>query len=190
MHQSAVEVPPLGPLVGLVERLRAEVTELQGPWVALGEELEAKRRRLRLAEATVEVVQRRGKEAAREEEGEGPGGDGALYAEAEKAVSAQVRVGCTLGISQRRSPHMGAATGSCWVVRRRQAPMPTSHSTGRSQAGGPAPEPRHGAAAERVAGAPHAVAVRQGGSAPEGCVQGAEGACERVAHAAGEVVQT
>jgi chromosome segregation ATPase len=57
----------LAPLVGLVERLRAEVTELQGRWEALGEELEAKRRRLGLAEATVELLQRRQEEAASEE---------------------------------------------------------------------------------------------------------------------------
>jgi hypothetical protein len=50
---------PLTPLLGLVEGLRAEVTQLQGRWEALGEELEAKRRRLGLAEATVELVQRR-----------------------------------------------------------------------------------------------------------------------------------
>jgi hypothetical protein len=49
---------PLAPLVGLVDRLRVEVTELQGGLEALqahcealGEELEAKRRRLKLAEA-------------------------------------------------------------------------------------------------------------------------------------------
>jgi hypothetical protein len=44
---------PLAPLVGLVDRLRAEVMEMEGRWEALGEELEAKRRKLRLAEATV-----------------------------------------------------------------------------------------------------------------------------------------
>jgi hypothetical protein len=49
----------LAPLVGLVERLRAEVTELQGRWEALGEELEAKRRRLGLAEATRELINMR-----------------------------------------------------------------------------------------------------------------------------------
>jgi hypothetical protein len=60
----------LAPLVGLVERLRGEFTELQGRWEALGEELEAKRRRLRLAEATVELMQRqRQKGVARQEDG-------------------------------------------------------------------------------------------------------------------------
>jgi hypothetical protein len=56
----------LAPLVGLVDRLRAEVMELQGRWKALGEELEAKRRRLGLAEATMELLQRRQEEAASE----------------------------------------------------------------------------------------------------------------------------
>jgi hypothetical protein len=55
----------LAPLVGLVDRLREELTELQWRGEALGEELEAKRLRLRLAEATVELLQRpRGEEAA------------------------------------------------------------------------------------------------------------------------------
>jgi hypothetical protein len=57
MDQSSVEEAPLAPLVGLVERLRAEVTQMQGR-EALGEELEAKRRRLKLAEATVELLMR------------------------------------------------------------------------------------------------------------------------------------
>jgi hypothetical protein len=59
---------PLGPLVGLVERLRGEMVELQGRWEALGEELETQRRRLRLAEATVELMQRRQKEKAPQEQ--------------------------------------------------------------------------------------------------------------------------
>jgi hypothetical protein len=49
------EEESLAPLVGLVKRLRGEVTELQGRREALGEELEGKRRKLRLAEATVET---------------------------------------------------------------------------------------------------------------------------------------
>jgi hypothetical protein len=64
----------LAPLLSLVERLRGEVTELPGRWEALGEELEAKRGRLRLAEATLELMKRREEEAAPEEQGEGPAG--------------------------------------------------------------------------------------------------------------------
>jgi hypothetical protein len=64
----------LAPLLSLVDRLRAEVTELQGRWEALGEELEAKRGRLRLAETTMELMQRRQEEeAASEEQGERKG---------------------------------------------------------------------------------------------------------------------
>jgi hypothetical protein len=46
------------------------VTQLQGLWEALGEELEAKRGRLRLAEAILELRQRREEEAAPEEQAE------------------------------------------------------------------------------------------------------------------------
>jgi chromosome segregation ATPase len=72
-----------------VEQLRGEVTEVQGRWEALGEELEAKRRRLRLAEATVELAQRRQEEAAQtEEEEQSAGGwDGALHAGLGELVS-------------------------------------------------------------------------------------------------------
>jgi hypothetical protein len=73
----------LAPLTGLVDRLRGKVTELQGRWEALGEELEAKRRRLRLAEATMELLQRRGDEAEQEEE-KGAEGGGASRAEEER----------------------------------------------------------------------------------------------------------
>jgi hypothetical protein len=66
MDESAVGEERLAPLVELVERLRGEVTELHGRWEALGEELEAKRRRLRLAEATVNLMQRRGEEEGAE----------------------------------------------------------------------------------------------------------------------------
>jgi hypothetical protein len=67
----------LAPVVGLVDRLRAEVTELQGRWEALGEKLEAKRWRLRLAEATVKLLQRQDdKAAAPEEAREAPAGGG------------------------------------------------------------------------------------------------------------------
>jgi hypothetical protein len=48
--------PLLTPLVGLVDRLRAEVEELQGRWEALGEELEGKRRRLRLGGHRAEIL--------------------------------------------------------------------------------------------------------------------------------------
>jgi hypothetical protein len=77
MEQPAVGEAPLAPLMGLVERLRAEVTELQGRWEALGEELEAKRRKFRLAEATVELLQRQ-QEAAKEEKETGPEEGGAM----------------------------------------------------------------------------------------------------------------
>jgi hypothetical protein len=65
---------PLAPLVGLVEQLRTDVTALQGRWEALGEELETKRRRLKLAEATVELLQARAEEAAHGEERGAEGG--------------------------------------------------------------------------------------------------------------------
>jgi hypothetical protein len=91
-HSDAGRV--MAPLAGLVERLRGEVTELQGRWEALGEELEAKRRRLRLAEATMELMQLRQEEAVHLEE-ERPGGGGAMTAELEEDVSqaAQASVG-------------------------------------------------------------------------------------------------
>jgi hypothetical protein len=85
LHQSATrgtmrdataiigDVDLLAPLVGLVERLRAEVTKLQERWEELNEDLEDKKRRLRLAEATVELMHRR--------QEEGPAGDGAPRAE-------------------------------------------------------------------------------------------------------------
>jgi hypothetical protein len=81
MDQHAAEEEQLAPLRCLMERLRAEVTELQGRWDALGEELEAKRRRLELAEATVELLQRR-------EEDEG--GEGVLRPNALKTAQASV----------------------------------------------------------------------------------------------------
>jgi hypothetical protein len=75
---------PLAPLLGLIGELRSGVTELQGRWEALGEELEAKRRRLRLAEATWELIrQRQGEDKTHAE-------DGMLDAENEDDV--QVRV--------------------------------------------------------------------------------------------------
>jgi hypothetical protein len=43
--------------VRVIDRVRTEITELQGRWEALGEELEATRRSLRLAEATLERMQ-------------------------------------------------------------------------------------------------------------------------------------
>jgi hypothetical protein len=91
---------PLAPLLGLVERLRVEVTELQGE--GLGEELEAKRERLRLAEATMELVQQRQEKTAQQDDDEGeddkgheeeaPPGDGALGAEDEESRAAQASV--------------------------------------------------------------------------------------------------
>jgi hypothetical protein len=50
-------------------RLRGEVTELQAQWEALVEELEAKRRSLSLAEATVELVRQWGERVAQVDEG-------------------------------------------------------------------------------------------------------------------------
>jgi hypothetical protein len=86
---------PLAPLVGLVERLRGEVMGLQEQWEALGEELEAKRRSLKLAEATIELLQRRQDAAAQEGEDEEaqPAGGWALRVE-DEAISAQASVGC------------------------------------------------------------------------------------------------
>jgi chromosome segregation ATPase len=63
---AAAEDERLAPLLNLVDRLRGEVTDLNGRWNALGEELEAKRGRLRLAEATMELMQRQEDEAAPE----------------------------------------------------------------------------------------------------------------------------
>jgi chromosome segregation ATPase len=107
MDQHAVEEDPLAPLSGLVERLRAEVTELQERWETLSEELEAKRQKLRLAEATVEALQRRGRAAApsqekeqeeEEEEEEKPAGGGGRHAEVipeNMSQAAQASVGST-----------------------------------------------------------------------------------------------
>jgi hypothetical protein len=61
----------LAPLLGLADRLRGEVTELQGRWEALGEELEAKLQRLKLVEATLELVRQRGERMAQVAEGGG-----------------------------------------------------------------------------------------------------------------------
>jgi hypothetical protein len=181
----------VAPLVGLVERLRAEVTELQGRWEALGEELEAKRRRLRLAEATVELMQRRQEEAGSIAGGGGSGRGGGCVPRMRRHVSqaAQASVGCQMSPSEARHVQdcdvivlcLGQApAGSSAGGKRPHPPAPGDH-----RRGGPAPQPRHGAAAECVARAPQAVAVRQGGGAAEGGVQGAEGAGEGVAHASG-----
>jgi hypothetical protein len=85
------DVKRLAPLVGLVERLRAGVTELQGRWEALGKELEAKRRELGSAEASMEVMKTRQEEAA-VEEGEGAAGDGVVRAEDQECVSQAAQV--------------------------------------------------------------------------------------------------
>jgi hypothetical protein len=58
----------LAPLVGLVERLRVEMTELQGRGEGLDEELEAVRERLGIAEATLERMPPPQEEAAAEED--------------------------------------------------------------------------------------------------------------------------
>jgi hypothetical protein len=93
----------LAPLVGLVDRLRAEVTELQWRWEALGEELEVKRRRLRLAEATVELMERgQEEEAAPASQEELPAEGAAVHAGEEEGVSqaAQASVGCVMSPSR------------------------------------------------------------------------------------------
>jgi hypothetical protein len=112
---------PLAPLVGLVDRLREEVTELQGGLEALqahcealGEELEAKRRRLKLAEAIMDLVHRQEEEKEGggddddddEEEDEGPGGGGAWRAEDEENVpqSSQASVRYEKGPLKRLCP--------------------------------------------------------------------------------------
>jgi hypothetical protein len=93
----------MAPLVGLVERLRAEVTELEERWETLGGELEAKRRRLKLAEATVELVE--GRQEEKQTQGglllagaELPARGGTLRAEEEECTSqsTQASVGCSM----------------------------------------------------------------------------------------------
>jgi hypothetical protein len=56
-------------LRALAERLRGEVTEMQERWEALGEELEAKRRGLRIVEGTLELLQQRHDTAQAQEGG-------------------------------------------------------------------------------------------------------------------------
>jgi hypothetical protein len=75
-------------------RLQEEVTELQERWEALGEELEAKRRRLTLAEATVELMQQ-GDKAAAPKDGVAAKGAGKLRSEDEEYAShaAQASIG-------------------------------------------------------------------------------------------------
>jgi chromosome segregation ATPase len=65
----------LAPLVGLVDRLRGEVTELRGQWEALGQELDDKARRLNYAEATLELLQRQREEKVEEEDAWSEGKD-------------------------------------------------------------------------------------------------------------------
>jgi TolA-binding protein len=81
---------PLAPLRGLVERLREEVEEMQERLEDLSEELEAKRRRLKLAEATLELQLRpetvsSGEDG--EEQGEGAGVERSSGASAEGGQS-------------------------------------------------------------------------------------------------------
>jgi hypothetical protein len=90
--------------LGLVERLRGEVTELQAQWEALGEELEAKRRRLRLAEATVKLMQRREEEKFAQED-EGAGGGESMRAEEVSHESPAVRA----NVRYCMSPSLGKA---------------------------------------------------------------------------------
>jgi vacuolar-type H+-ATPase subunit I/STV1 len=101
---ASINEASLAPLVSLVDRLREEVTELQESWEALGEELEAKRQRLRLAEATVELMQRQEEETATEEQAE-PAGGGLPRALGEEHVSHadQASVGCQISPSEARS---------------------------------------------------------------------------------------
>jgi hypothetical protein len=107
MDQHAAEEEQLAPLMRLMERLRAEVTELQGRWEALGEELEAKRRSLRLAEATVELLQRRHHESARSEV---EGGDGMLRPEDEDYASQTAQV--NMGSRGKAQPHLTLSISS------------------------------------------------------------------------------
>jgi hypothetical protein len=98
-------------------RLQEEVTELQGRWEALGEELEAERRKFRLAEATVELLERQDEEAALRDK-EGAAGAGVLQSEDDEDASqaAQVSVGCELSTteapasSETQYRHLGQAT--------------------------------------------------------------------------------
>jgi hypothetical protein len=90
----AVEEETLAPLVGLVDRLRAETTELQGRWEALREELESKRQMPKFVEATVELLTRVKEEAAppATEEGEDRGGQLAVENEENDSQGAEASV--------------------------------------------------------------------------------------------------
>jgi hypothetical protein len=182
----------LAPLVSLVERLRAELEgpqgrseplkrlraelkELQGRSEAPGEELEARRRRLRLAESR--LVERLLAELERLHGGsEEPGEE--LEAKRRRLRLAEA----TLELVQRRQEEVDAAEASVMHPQGREndcgltscdgtgsrRPAPTCASTGRPRRGGPAPEPHHGAAAGRLARAPQPVAVREGSPAEVG----------------------
>jgi chromosome segregation ATPase len=63
-------------LVGLLERLREELVVIQGQCEAWAEELEVKRRALRVAEATLGLLERRAKEASSSQEEEAAWGVG------------------------------------------------------------------------------------------------------------------
>jgi hypothetical protein len=84
--RSDIDEQTLAPLLGVVDRLQAEVAELEMQWKTLEWMLETKRRSLRLAEATVERMQRRQEEAAQQEEG-GAGGGVVLRAGEEELIS-------------------------------------------------------------------------------------------------------
>jgi hypothetical protein len=90
----------LAALVGLLSHLQADHAERQREWEALGAELKAKGRRLRLVEATVELLQRR-----RQRE---PGGGKVMHAAEDEDASreAQVSMRCQMRASYRRSDGM------------------------------------------------------------------------------------
>jgi hypothetical protein len=180
-HAAANEVEDqetLAALLGLLSHLRADVAKRQREWETLGAELEAKGRRLRLVEATVELLQRR-------EDKEVDGGN-VMHAAEDEDVSQEARVsmGChSSALYPRHAQHVfvtSACTGALWLLGRRQASAITS--TARSCGRGPASEPCHGAAAECVARPPQAIAIGGGGDAAEGGLQGAEGDDEGVVY--------
>jgi hypothetical protein len=79
---------PMRPLRDLVDRLRVEVTELQGRLEALNEELEDKRRRLRHAEATLELQERPGGSSGALTEGGDKSDDSEVMAQDDPQVQA------------------------------------------------------------------------------------------------------
>jgi hypothetical protein len=123
-HHVADEVEheeTLAALVGLMNQLRADFAERQKEWEALGAELEAKGRSLRLVEATVELLQR---QHVREHAGEH-----AMHAaeDEDESPEAQARAeyqNLPLQVGCKSCPLL--CTGSFWLCGRRQASATSS----------------------------------------------------------------